>query len=93
MTNYYQATDADGWVYFTTDRDEALPERRYSTRNEAIYREIVEPLENGELDGETAYDDFDVDAIAEEILGSYEQGYACQVTTDEFWAVVMEHAR
>jgi hypothetical protein len=57
----------------------------YATRDEAIYREITEAL--GELAA-----DHDVDAIADEVLGNYAQGYALQVDVDEFWTIVANHA-
>lgn len=58
---------------------------RYATRDEAILREIVEPL------GEHA-ETHDVQAIADEVLGTYEQGYALIVDVDEFWGIVAQHA-
>lgn len=60
---------------------------RYPTRDEAIAREIIEPIEAGEA---TA-DEFDIDAIADQVLGSYDDGYACQVEHDEFWKIVEQH--
>lgn len=62
--------------------------RRYVTRQDAIYREIVEPIENGEA---TA-DEYDIDAIADAVLGDYEQGFACIVDHDEFWSAVEKNA-
>lgn len=64
----------------------------YSTRNEAIQREIIEPL------GEYA-DQHDIDAIADETIGSRRpEGRAnveffCTVDTDEFWEIVQRHAK
>ena len=62
---------------------------RYTTRDEAIAREIIEPIEAGQA---TAAE-FDIDAIADQVLGSHENGYACQVGHDEFWQIVADHAR
>lgn len=62
--------------------------RKYTTRTEAIAREIVEPIEAGDA---TAAE-FDVEAIAGEVLGGYDEGYACVVEAEEFWAVVARHA-
>lgn len=62
---------------------------RYITRDEAIAREIIEPIEAGEA---TAAE-FDIDAIADQVLGSYDDGYACQVEHDEFWKIVADNAR
>lgn len=74
--------------------------RRYSTRNDAIQREIIEPLEaSGErqhdydlVSGVVAPHDYDIAAIADEVLGGYEDGFARLVTDDEFWASVARHA-
>lgn len=64
----------------------------YTTRGEAIQREIVEPIEaSGEITD--ARVEFDVDAIADEVLGDHEQGYACLVDVDEFWRIVERHER
>ena len=63
--------------------------RTYSTRNEAVTREIVEPIEAGDV--QDAYAEFDIDAIQERVLGDYEDGFACKVTTEEFWEIVEEN--
>jgi len=57
---------------------------RFATRDEAIERVVVASL------GDHA-DDYDVDAIAAEVLGDYEDGYAQTVTTDEFWQIAAKH--
>ena len=59
--------------------------KTYTTRNEAIEREIVEAL------GEYA-DGFDIEAIAERVIESRGDctGFYCTVTSDEFWAIVPE---
>lgn len=62
---------------------------RYATRDEAILREIVEPIEAGDASA----DDYDVDAIADEALADYEGGYALRVDVEEFWQIVERHAR
>lgn len=64
----------------------------YTTRDEAIQREIIDPIEaSGEVADARA--EFDVDAIADEVLGDYEAGYASRVDADEFWRIVERHAR
>ena len=35
---------------------------------------------------------FDVDAIAEKVLGGYEHGFSCVVDADTFWEIVACHA-
>lgn len=56
----------------------------YTDRDNAIQREIIEAL------GENA-DDFDIEAIADDVLASDEHGYWCTVDPDEFWHVVQQH--
>ncbi|MGO1385752.1 MAG: hypothetical protein ACTHU1_13330 [Arachnia sp.] len=68
------------------EMDDELPMRRYSTRAEAIEREILAAL------GEHA-DVHDVEAIASEVLGDYEHGFACMVDAPTFWGVVEHHAK
>lgn len=63
---------------------------RYTTRTEAIAREIIEAIEATGVVND-AYAEFDIDAIADEVLGDYEDGYALTVTTDEFWDAVAKH--
>lgn len=63
----------------------------YSNRNEAITREIVEPIQNGDVTD--AYEAHDVDAIADKVIGDYEDGFTCKVDESEFWAIVEEHAK
>jgi len=61
----------------------------YSTRYEAIEREIVAPIKVGVIPNARA--EFDIDAIADEVLGDYEQGYTCMVDEDRFWEIVASH--
>lgn len=60
---------------------------RYTTRDEAIAREIIEPIE----DGDATAADFNITAIADQVLGDHEAGYACQVDPDTFWTIVEDH--
>ena len=64
---------------------------KYSTRAEAIAREIVEPIEGTGVVAD-AYAEYDIAEIAEDVLGGYEQGFACIVPEDEFWECVRRHA-
>ena len=64
--------------------------RTYSTLSEAIYREIVEPIEAGDV--QDAYAAYNIDAIADKVLCGYEDGFACKVTPEEFWEIVEENA-
>lgn len=63
---------------------------RYATRNDAIFREIVAPIE---ATNEALHDEYDIDAIADEVLGHHEAGYALQVDTETFWKIVEKHER
>jgi len=60
----------------------------YTTRDEAIEREIIAAIEAGGVAGR---DEYDVDAIADEVLGGFEDGYAVKVDDDEFWQAVERH--
>lgn len=60
----------------------------YTTHDEAVQREIIEPL------GEFA-DEHDIDAIADEVLTTTGEGVDYRWTIDEdadFWAIVEKHA-
>lgn len=59
-----------------------------TTRTDAIQHLIIEPIEHGDASAA----DFDIDAIADEVLGTHEQGYAQQVSDEEFWQVVQRYA-
>lgn len=63
----------------------------YTTRTEAIQAEILDPISAGAVDDAVA--EYDIDAIAAEVIGDYSQGYACQVDEAAFWAIVEKHAR
>lgn len=60
----------------------------YSTRDEAIQSEIIDAIMAGDVD---SIEEYDVEAIADEVLGDYSTGYACQVTVEEFWDSVQRH--
>lgn len=61
--------------------------RTYSTRSEAITSEIIEAIE---VDDASA-DNYDIDAIADAVLGDYEDGYRIKVDEDEFWDIVVDN--
>lgn len=59
----------------------------YTTRNEAIDREIIQPL--GEYAGQ-----FDIEAIADQVLVSVGEGIDYRFTTNDdidFWDVVAQN--
>lgn len=62
---------------------------RYSCRYEAIQREIVEPIKDKITPDARA--EFDINAIADEVLGGRNQGYTVQVDYGRFWEIVAAH--
>ncbi|MBF4194631.1 hypothetical protein [Mycolicibacterium phlei] len=64
----------------------------YSTRTEAIEREIIQPIEASGVVAD-AHAEFDIDAIADKVLGDHSQGYALVVDQDTFWATVEANAK
>ena len=64
--------------------------RTYSTRSEAITREIVEPIEAGDV--QDAYAAYNIDAIADKVLCGHEDGYMLKVEEPDFWRIVEENA-
>lgn len=56
----------------------------YTTREEAIEREIVEVIESGDA----TRDEYDIDAIVDAVIGDYEDGYAIKVDEATFWGIV-----
>lgn len=61
----------------------------YTSYNEAVQREVIEPL------GEFA-EDHDIEAIAEEVIGTEGTGtdyiFVPIVSESEFWKIVERHA-
>lgn len=60
----------------------------YTIRREAIQREIVGPLANSPYDTD---DEHTLELIADDVLGDHEQGYACVVDEEAFWASVIDN--
>lgn len=64
------------------------------TRDEAIQREIIEPIEAaGEDVVADAWAEYDIEAIADAILEYRDGRYVPVVDTDEFWRIVEQHER
>lgn len=61
----------------------------YTTRDEAIEREIVEVIESGDV----TRDDYDIDSIADAVIGDYEDGYALKVDEATFWGIVADNVK
>lgn len=65
----------------------------YTTRTEAIDREIIEPIEAAGSPVQDAAAEYNIDAIADAVLDDHAHGYACKVTAEQFWEIVAAHAR
>lgn len=65
-----------------------MAHRTYTTRDEAIFREITQPLK------EYAHE-HDIDAIADLVINCEETRrgieYFCAVNTQRFWKIVQDH--
>lgn len=59
----------------------------YTTRTEAIEREIIEVINAGDANA----NDYNVEAIAVLVIGDYEDGYALKVDESEFWSIVADN--
>ena len=62
--------------------------RTYTTRSEAIYREIIEAIEAGDA----TRDQYDIEAIADKVLCGFDDGYMLKAEEPEFWRIVEENA-
>lgn len=69
----------------------------YTTRSEAVLREVIEPIE---ATGEASRDEYDIEAIADEVLEYdpafghiQDAGYSLKFDVDDFWDVVRRHER
>lgn len=69
--------------------------RSYATKDDAMYREVIEPIEASGV-VESAADEFDVEAIFDETV-TFDSGRQQFVPTaedpEEFWASVARHAK
>lgn len=65
-----------------------MKRQTYTTITDAIEREIIAAIEAGDAKAE----EFDIDAIADAVIGDYEDGFALKVEESEFWETVAEHA-
>lgn len=61
----------------------------YTTREEAIEREIIEVIEAGDAISEA----YDIEAIADAVIGDYEDGYALKVDVSDFWDIVANNVK
>ena len=71
--------------YLNSDVDRP---KTYATRQEAIDREITDSIDAGDAHSE----DYDLDAIADEVIDRDEDGrYYVKADFDAFWAAVAKH--
>lgn len=61
----------------------------YFNRATAIQFEVVEPIKDRIFPASSA--EFDFDAIADEVIGGSEDGYARMVGGERFWEIVASH--
>lgn len=59
----------------------------YTTRTEAIEREIIEVTNAGDANA----NDYNIEAIADLVIGDYEDGYALNVDESDFWGIVADN--
>lgn len=85
----------DAIVIYVSEREgsEKLSKRKgktkmfYSTKDEAIEREIITPIENGEATRE----EYDIDAIAEAVIDSDDRNRYYVREDVDFWDVVADN--
>jgi len=62
----------------------------YAFRDHAIECEIIEPIEaSGVIPDARAQ--YDIEAIANEVIGVLKDGFACMVDPEHFWEIVEAH--
>lgn len=66
-----------------------MEQATYTTRDEAIEREIIEVIEAGDA----TRDEYDVEAIADAVIGDYADGFALKVEESDFWNIVADNAK
>lgn len=59
----------------------------YSTKDEAIEREIIDPIENGDA----TRDEYDIDAIADQVIDSDEDNNYFVRDDVDFWGIVADN--
>lgn len=64
-----------------------MEQATYTTRTEAIEREIIEVINAGDANA----NDYNVEAIADLVIGDYEDGYALKVDESDFWSIVADN--
>lgn len=66
-----------------------MKNRTYTTRDEAIEYEIIKAIDADYANA----NEYNVYAIADAVIGDYEDGFARKVNEDEFWEIVEDNAK
>lgn len=66
-----------------------MEQATYTTREEAIEREVIGVIEAGDA----TRDEYDIDAISDAVIGDFEEGYALKVDEATFWDIVADNAK
>lgn len=64
-----------------------MKQATYTTRTEAIEREIIEVINAGDASA----NDYNIEAIADLVIGDYEGRYALKVDESDFWSIVADN--
>lgn len=64
-----------------------MEQATYTTRTEAIEHEIIEVINAGDANA----NDYNVEVIADLVIGDYEDGYALKVDESDFWSIVADN--
>lgn len=64
-----------------------MKQATYTTRTEAIEREIIEVINAGDANA----NEYNIEAIADLVIGDYEDGYALKVDESDFWGIVADN--
>lgn len=68
---------------------EKMEKSTYTTRTEAIEYEIIKAIDADYANA----NEYNIYAIADQVIGEYEDGYARKVNEDEFWEIVEDNAK
>ena len=66
-----------------------MKNRTYTTRDEVIEYEIIKAIDADYANA----NEYNIYAIADAVIGDYEDGFARKVNEDEFWEIVEDNAK
>lgn len=64
-----------------------MEQATYTTRTETTEREIIEAINAGDANA----NGYNVEAIADLVIGDYEGGYVLKVDESDFWNIVADN--